>query len=79
MTLQPGPAITQADPLADARWRKAAASDANSGCVEVAFLLGGQVGVRDSKDRGTPALIVTAQAWASFLDRSKCGHFDLRP
>jgi hypothetical protein len=60
-------------------WRKATASDANSGCVEVAFLPDGRVGVRDSKNRGLPALGLSARAWASFLARAKAGQFDLRP
>jgi hypothetical protein len=60
-------------------WRKATASDANSGCVEVAFLPDGRVGVRDSKNRSMPALGLSARAWAKFLANVKAGEFDLRP
>jgi len=79
VTHQPGSAPAGPDLLAGAAWRKAAASDANSGCVEVAFLPGSRVGIRDSQDRSKPALAVTAHAWASFLAFAKGGQFDLRP
>jgi hypothetical protein len=79
VTRQLGSPPSGPDPLTDAVWRKAAASDANSGCVEVAFLPDGRIGVRDSKSRSKPALTVTAQAWASFLADAKAGQFDLRP
>ena len=65
------------DPLADAVWRKATASDANSGCVEVAFLTDRLVGVRDSKNYSMPALAVSAHAWTTFLAAAKAGQFDL--
>jgi len=78
VTHQPGSAPAGPDPLSGATWRKATASDANSGCVEVAFLPDGRVGVRDSKNRSKPALAVTAHAWASFLAGVKAGQFDLR-
>lgn len=74
-----GPASAGPDPLTGATWRKATASDANSGCVEVAFLLDGRVGVRDSKDRSKAALALPALAWAGFLADAKAGRFDLRP
>lgn len=70
-----GPAGT--GPSEGAAWRKATASDANSGCVEVAFLSDGRVGIRDSKSPGGPAIAVTEQAWASFLADARTGQFDL--
>lgn len=79
MTYQPGSVLTGQDPLDGAVWRKATASDANSGCVEVAFLPDGRVGVRDSKNRSMPALALSARSWASFLAEAKAGQFDLRP
>ena len=77
MTHQLGSAPAWADLFADAVWRKATASDANSGCVEVAFLTDGRVGVRDSKNRSKPAVAVSARAWGSFLADVKTGQFDL--
>ncbi|HEY5989056.1 MAG TPA: DUF397 domain-containing protein [Streptosporangiaceae bacterium] len=79
MTHQPGSVLTGPDPLDGAAWRKATASDANSGCVEVAFLPDGRVGVRDSKNRSIPALALSARAWTSFLANAKAGQFDLHP
>ena len=72
--IRPGPA--RPVPRAETGWRKAAASDANSGCVEIAFLADGRVGVRDSKDPGKLALAFTAHEWACFLDGAKAGEFD---
>jgi Domain of unknown function (DUF397) len=77
VTHQLGSAPAWADLLASAVWRKATASDANSGCVEVAFLTDALVGVRDSKNHSKPALAVSAHAWASFLADIKAGQFDL--
>jgi hypothetical protein len=74
---QHGPGLAGADPLDGATWRKATASDANSGCVEVALLSGGRVGIRDSKSPGGPAIAVTDLAWASFLADAKTGKFNL--
>jgi hypothetical protein len=46
------------------------------GCVEVGRLADGQVAVRDSKDRGRPALIFTADEWTAFLKGARAGEFD---
>jgi Domain of unknown function (DUF397) len=63
--------------LATAAWRKAKASGGTGGnCVEVAPLSGGQVAVRDSKDRSGPALVFTASEWAAFKDGMSKGEFD---
>ena len=67
------------DPLTGTTWRKATASDANSGCLEVAFLPDGRVGVRDSKDPSQPTLTVASHTWNRFLTCAKAGQFDLRP
>jgi hypothetical protein len=46
------------------------------GCVEVAFH-GGRVGVRDTKDHGTGAVLAfTAREWDSFIASAKAGEFD---
>jgi hypothetical protein len=58
-------------------WRKSTHSNIN-GCVEVAFA-GGQVAVRDSKDRSAPALVFTAVEWAAFVSGVRDGEFDLPP
>jgi ABC-type amino acid transport substrate-binding protein len=79
VTHQPGSGPVRPDPFTGAAWRKARASGPQDNCVEVAFLLDGRVGVRDSKDRGKAALAVTAHAWAGFLADAKAGRFDLRP
>jgi hypothetical protein len=73
--IRPGPAGP--DPLAGAAWRKARASDANSGCVEIAFLADGRVGVRDSKDPGKICLTFDVRDWTCFLSGAKAGEFDL--
>lgn len=55
--------------LAGAHWFKSSRSNGDRECVEVAFLDGGTVGLRDSKDRGTgAAVVVGAREWEAFLD-----------
>lgn len=51
-------------------WRKSSYSAANNECVEIADLTSGQgvVGIRDSKDKGGPALRVDAACWGPFLE-----------
>lgn len=55
------------DGLSGANWFKSTYSGADKACVEVAFLAGGAVGIRDSKDPTGPALVVGPAAWDSFL------------
>lgn len=52
--------------LAHAVWRKSARSSASRDCVEVAFLDGCQIGVRDSKNPTGPALVFTSREWSAF-------------
>ena len=59
--------------LARAAWRTSSYSGGSGNCVEVAGNLAGAVGVRDSKDRGGPALIFTAGAWRAFIAGVKNG------
>lgn len=48
-------------------WFKSSYSnDTGGSCVEIADL-DHQVGIRDSKKRNGPALVVPAAAWASFV------------
>ena len=57
-------------------WRKATFSD-NNGCVELADLGDGVVGVRDDKlGDASPVLRFTRAEVAAFLDGAKAGEFD---
>lgn len=49
-----------------ARWFKSSYSESGGNCVEVAWLPGGKVGVRDSKHPGGPALVFTPAQWRTF-------------
>jgi hypothetical protein len=63
--------------LSQAMWRKSSLSGGDGGnCVEVADLSGGRRAVRDSKDRGGPALVFTPAEWAAFVGGVKTGEFD---
>lgn len=53
--------------LKSAQWFKSSHSSAGSDCVEVAYLAGGRVGVRDSKNPSGPALIFSAAGWDAFV------------
>jgi hypothetical protein len=52
--------------LSGAEWIKSSHSGGSNECVEVAWLDGGQVGVRDSKNPTGPALIFTPGEWDAF-------------
>ncbi|MFI6867736.1 DUF397 domain-containing protein [Nocardia sp. NPDC050406] len=64
--------------LTGARWFKSSRSESGAQCVEVAFLDGGPVGVRDSKDPTGPALVFTPGAWDAFTAGVRGGEFDRR-
>lgn len=53
----------------EAAWFKSSYSEANgTGCVEIAHLTRtAEVGIRDSKDKTGPALVVPVAAWAEFV------------
>jgi hypothetical protein len=53
--------------LTGAAWRKSTRSGNQGDCVEVARNLPGVVALRDSKDPGGPALVVSRRAWRAFL------------
>lgn len=53
--------------LTGARWFKSSRSETGGQCVEVAFLAGDLVGVRDSKNPDGPALTFTSAEWDACL------------
>lgn len=57
------------DTAPERAWFKSSYSEANgTACVEIAHLPHtAQVGIRDSKDKGGPALVVPVMAWAEFV------------
>lgn len=59
----------------ETRWFKSSYSGGSRECVEVAFIEGDVVGVRDSKDRGGAALSFTSAAWAAFTANARSGRF----
>ena len=66
------------DRLDSAQWRTSSYTGSNGGnCVEVASNQPGIVAVRDSKNRGGPALTLTPSAWDEFIAGVKSGELDL--
>ena len=63
--------------LSRAVWRKATASYANAGCVEVAANLGDVIAVRDSARPADGALVVESPAFAALIADLKSGRFDI--
>lgn len=60
--------IMAPDVAPESAWFKSSYSnDTGGSCVEIAPLTGSQVGIRDSKDKAGPALVVPAAAWSSFV------------
>ncbi|MEU1801660.1 DUF397 domain-containing protein [Streptomyces sp. NPDC019937] len=57
------------DVASEDAWFKSSYSENNgTGCVEIAHLTRTtEVGIRDSKDKTGPALVVPAAAWAAFV------------
>jgi hypothetical protein len=56
-------------------WRTSSRSNATRDCVEVA-VVPGHVGVRDSKDRSGPALMLPPSTWRAFMQDVQVGTFD---
>ncbi|MBB5913553.1 hypothetical protein BJY24_002420 [Nocardia transvalensis] len=58
-------------------WRKSTYSGPDGNCVEVAFLVDGNVAVRDTKDGGRgPELAFAPGAWDAFVVRVGEGGFE---
>jgi len=57
----------QKRPSSGPYWIKSSLSYANGNCVEVAGLAGGEIGVRNSRDRTGPVLRFTPDEWRAFL------------
>ena len=65
--------IRASDVAPEAAWFKSSYSnDTGGSCVEIAPLAG-QVGIRDSKDKTGPALVVPTAAWSSFVGLVRSG------
>ncbi|WUC04298.1 DUF397 domain-containing protein [Nocardia sp. NBC_00565] len=62
--------------LSRAPWFKSSHSGSQSACVEVAWLDGGEVGVRDSKNPTGPALVFTPSEWDAFAAGVREGEFE---
>ncbi|MFE9328313.1 DUF397 domain-containing protein [Nocardia sp. NPDC052278] len=62
--------------LAGAQWFKSSHSSGGSECVEVAFLDGGRVGLRDSKNPTGPALVLNPGEWNAFTAGMNDGEFE---
>ncbi|WP_280417641.1 DUF397 domain-containing protein [Nocardia carnea] len=63
------------DHLAGVKWFKSTYSGADKACVEAAFLAGGTVGVRDSKDPTGPALVFGPETWDAFTSDVATGRY----
>ncbi|MFF7940505.1 DUF397 domain-containing protein [Nocardia gamkensis] len=61
--------------MVEARWFKSSHSGTHSDCVEVAFLVRHQVGVRDSKNPSGPALVFGTNEWDAFTAAVRSGKF----
>ena len=71
-----GMPATELTEVTGARWVKSRRSGPTGGnCVEVAFLAGGEVAVRNSRHPDGPALVFTAQEWDAFVGGAKDGEF----
>ncbi|MBY8863801.1 DUF397 domain-containing protein [Nocardia sp. CA2R105] len=62
--------------LSGAQWFKSSKSPNKDACVEVAWLSGGHVGVRDSKNPTGPALVFAPSEWDAFATCIRDGDFN---
>jgi hypothetical protein len=71
-----GTSAAELTELTGVRWGKSSYSGPTGGnCVEVAFLAGGQVAVRNSRRPSGPALVFSAGAWDAFISGARNGQF----
>ena len=63
-------------PGSGSSWVKSSLSFANGNCVEVASLLDGGIGIRNSRDSEGPVLRFTPDEWHAFLGGARKGEFD---
>ncbi|WP_327096280.1 DUF397 domain-containing protein [Nocardia vinacea] len=61
--------------LSGVNWFKSSYSEGSAQCVEVAWLDGSSVGVRDSKNPTGPALVFTPGEWDAFAAGVQDGEF----
>lgn len=57
-------------------WRRSTRSGQNGNCVEIAQVAG-IVAVRDSKNVGTPPILLPHAGWRALLANVDAGHYDL--
>ncbi|MEU3163518.1 DUF397 domain-containing protein [Streptosporangium sp. NPDC006930] len=62
--------------LSNVNWRKSSLSGSDHNCVEVAFLSGGAVAVRNSNHPDAGTAVFTPAVWTAFIDRVKSHEFD---
>ncbi|MFE9323843.1 DUF397 domain-containing protein [Nocardia sp. NPDC052278] len=61
--------------LSGVNWFKSSYSEGSAQCVEVAWLDGDRVGIRDSKNPTGPALVFTPSEWDAFASDVQNGDF----
>lgn len=65
-----------ASELAGAQWVKSTRSGPTGGnCVEVAFIDGDRIALRNSRDPSGPALVFSRPEWDAFIGGAKDGEF----
>jgi hypothetical protein len=67
--------MEQVHDFTGARWFKSTHSDAG-GCVEVA-MLPTVVGIRDSKTKDSPVIVVPREAWKQFVADVQAGEYEV--
>ncbi len=61
--------------IASASWTASRLCN-NSACVQIAFLPGGMVALRDSKDTAKPPHVFDREEWTAFVTGVKAGEFE---